>query len=160
MPLHLTKVAFGAASVDLLAERLRARAAAGPVFLTTRYLPKRHEEVAGQGSLYWIIKHQLVARSPILRFGEAEGGRGRRCGDVRLGMAGPGRLGQHRARLGQAETALEPHCPGLHGFRELGDGGAKLRHPGGKCKPPLPAGPYWVFSGASQAVRGAVLQSP
>ncbi|TCP35686.1 DUF1489 domain-containing protein [Sphingomonas sp. BK235] len=75
MPLHLTKVAFGAASVDLLAERLRARAAAGPVFLTTRYLPKRHEEVAGQGSLYWIIKHQLVARSPILRFGEAEAGR-------------------------------------------------------------------------------------
>lgn len=75
MSLHLTKVAFGATSVDLLAERLRARAAAGPVFLTTRYLPKRHEEVAGHGSLYWIIRHQLVARSPILSFGEAEGGR-------------------------------------------------------------------------------------
>lgn len=75
MPLHLTKVAFGAASVDLLAERLKARALDGPVMLTTRYLPKRHEEVVGQGSLYWIIKHQLVARSPILAFGEAEGGR-------------------------------------------------------------------------------------
>ena len=75
MPLHLTKVAFGAASVDLLAERLKARALDGPVLLTTRYLPKRHEEVVGQGSLYWIIKHQLVARSPILAFGEAEGGR-------------------------------------------------------------------------------------
>ncbi|PZQ62024.1 MAG: DUF1489 domain-containing protein [Sphingomonas taxi] len=75
MPLHLTKVAFGAASVDLLAERLRLRATDGPVFLTTRYLPKRHGEVAGQGSLFWIIKHQLVARSPILAFGDAEGGR-------------------------------------------------------------------------------------
>lgn len=75
MPLHLTKVAFGATSVEHLADRLRARAEAGPVFLTTRYLPKRHEEVAGQGSLFWIIKHQLIARSPILRFGEAEGGR-------------------------------------------------------------------------------------
>jgi hypothetical protein len=75
MALHLTKVAFGAASVEHLAERLLARAEAGPVFLTTRYLPKRHEEVAGAGSLYWIIKHQLVARSPILSFGEAEGGR-------------------------------------------------------------------------------------
>ncbi|MGJ3649350.1 DUF1489 family protein [Sphingomonas sp. GlSt437] len=75
MALHLTKVAFGAASVEHLAERLAARAAAGPVALTTRYLPKRHEEIAGQGSLYWIIKHQLVARSPILGFGEAEGGR-------------------------------------------------------------------------------------
>ena len=75
MPLHLTKVAFGATSADHLAERLLLRAEAGPVFLTTRYLPKRHEEVAGQGSLFWIIKHQLIARSPILHFGEAEGGR-------------------------------------------------------------------------------------
>jgi hypothetical protein len=73
--LHLTKVAFGATSAEHLAERLRARAEAGELFLSTRYLPKRHEEVAGAGSLFWIIKHQLVARSPILRFGEAEGGR-------------------------------------------------------------------------------------
>lgn len=79
MPLHLTKVAFGAASVEHLAERLRERAQAGPLFLTTRYLPKRHEEVAGPkgegGSLYWIIKHHLIGRSAILHFGEAEGGR-------------------------------------------------------------------------------------
>ena len=75
MALHLTKVAFGVTSVDHLTDRLRLRGEDGPVFLTTRYLPKRHEEVAGQGSLYWILKHQLVARSPILSFGEAEGGR-------------------------------------------------------------------------------------
>jgi len=74
-PLHLTKVAFGATSLDVLTDRLKARAAAGELFLTTRYLPKRHEEVAGRGSLFWIIKHQLVARSPIVGFGEAEGGR-------------------------------------------------------------------------------------
>jgi hypothetical protein len=73
--LHLTKVAFGSTSVDMLAGRLRTRAAEGPLFLTTRYLPKRHEEVAGRGSLFWIIRHQLVARSAILSFGEAEGGR-------------------------------------------------------------------------------------
>lgn len=75
MPLHLTKVAFGAESVDHLAERLRLRGEDGPVFLTTRYLPKRHEEVSGQGSMFWILKHQLIARSPILGFGEAEEGR-------------------------------------------------------------------------------------
>lgn len=75
MALHLTKVAFGAASVEHLAERLRERGREGPVFLTTRYLPKRHREVAGQGSLFWILKHQLIARSPILGFGEAEAGR-------------------------------------------------------------------------------------
>ena len=75
MALHLTKVAFGAESVEHLAERLRLRGEDGPVFLTTRYLPKRHEEIVGQGSMFWILKHQLVARSPILGFGEAEGGR-------------------------------------------------------------------------------------
>ena len=75
MALHLTKVAFGAVSVEHLTDRLRERGEAGPLFLTTRYLPKRHEEVSGAGSLFWIIKHQLVARSPILHFGEAEGGR-------------------------------------------------------------------------------------
>jgi hypothetical protein len=75
MPLHLTKVAFGATSLDHLATRLRERSADGPVFLTTRYLPKRHEEIVAGGLLFWIIKHTLVARSPILHFGEAEGGR-------------------------------------------------------------------------------------
>ncbi|WBH17447.1 DUF1489 family protein [Sphingomonas radiodurans] len=75
MPLHITKVAFGHTAVEHLADRLRERGQEGPLFLTTRYLPKRHEEIAGQGSLFWIIKHQLVARSPILSFGEAEAGR-------------------------------------------------------------------------------------
>jgi hypothetical protein len=75
MPLHITKVAFGHTAVENLADRLRERGAEGPLFLTTRYLPKRHEEIAGQGSLFWIIKHTLVARSPILSFGEAEGNR-------------------------------------------------------------------------------------
>ena len=79
MPLHLTKVAFGATSLDHLIQRLSARAALGPVELTTRYLPKRHAEIADPegagGSLYWIVKHQLVARSPILGFGEVESGR-------------------------------------------------------------------------------------
>lgn len=74
MPLHLTKVAFACDSVDFLRSRLEARAAAGGLALTTRYLPKRHAEIDG-GSLFWILKHQLVGRSPILGFGEAEGGR-------------------------------------------------------------------------------------
>ncbi|MFA7585878.1 MAG: DUF1489 domain-containing protein [Novosphingobium sp.] len=72
MPLHLTKVAYGAQSLDDL--RGWFADAEHEVRLTTRYLPKRHAELAG-GSLYWIFKHQLVARSPILRFEEADGGR-------------------------------------------------------------------------------------
>ncbi len=73
MPLHLTKVAFAIDHVDQLSERLAARHAAGEA-MTTRYLPKRVVELEG-GSLFWILKHRLVARSPILGFGEAEGGR-------------------------------------------------------------------------------------
>ena len=73
-PLHLTKVAYGCDSLDYLRERVAWRAEQGQFHLTTRYLPKRHAEIAG-GSLFWIIKHQLVARSPILGFGEAEQGR-------------------------------------------------------------------------------------
>lgn len=75
MALHLTKIAFGCDSLAVLAARIDARAAAGDEMqLTTRYLPKRHAEMAG-GSLYWIVRHQLVARSPLIGFGEAEGGR-------------------------------------------------------------------------------------
>jgi hypothetical protein len=73
VPLHLTKVAFAIDHVDQLSERLAARHAAGEA-MTTRYLPKRVAELDG-GSLFWILKHRLVARSPILGFGEAEGGR-------------------------------------------------------------------------------------
>lgn len=75
MPLHLTKVAFGVASLDQFAARWAAREGDAPYELGTRYLPKRHEEIAGQGSLYWILKHQLIARSRIVGFGELEGGR-------------------------------------------------------------------------------------
>ena len=65
--LHLTKVAYGAQSLD---EVLGWFADRGPESRhTTRYKPKRHEEIAG-GSLYWILKHQLVARTPILGFEE------------------------------------------------------------------------------------------
>jgi len=73
MALHLTKVAFGAKSLEDMRGWFATRGE--EAFLTTRYLPKRHAEIADGGSLYWILKHQLVCRSPILRFAEAEGGR-------------------------------------------------------------------------------------
>lgn len=78
MALSLTKVAYGAQSLEEISGWFSGRGT--QVRLTTRYLPKRHEEIVGKdgeegGSLYWIFKHQLVARSPILRFEEAEGGK-------------------------------------------------------------------------------------
>ena len=73
MPLHLTKVAYGAQSLEDLHGWFSTRGE--EALLTTRYLPKRHAEITQGGSLFWIYKHQLVARSPILRFAEAEGGK-------------------------------------------------------------------------------------
>ncbi|WP_219893323.1 DUF1489 family protein [Aquisediminimonas profunda] len=72
--LHITRIAFACDSFATLADRMTSRATEGKVRLTTRYRPKRHEELVG-GSLYWILKHRLVARSEILGFEDAEGGR-------------------------------------------------------------------------------------
>ncbi len=72
MPLHLTKVAFGAKSLEDMQGWFATRGA--ETRLTTRYLPKRHAELAG-GSLFWILKGQLVFRSRILGFEPAEGGK-------------------------------------------------------------------------------------
>ncbi len=71
MPLHMTKIAFGAKSWDDLASWFENRER---FLMTTRYLPKRHEEMVG-GSLFWILNHALVARSPILGFPQAKDGR-------------------------------------------------------------------------------------
>ena len=65
--LHLSKVAFSCASVDTLARRQQARLAHGIVPLVTRFMPKRADELVG-GSLYWIVKHRLIARNRILGF--------------------------------------------------------------------------------------------
>ena len=78
MALHLTKVAYGATSLEEMRGWFATRG--DEARLTTRYLPKRHEEIvpadgSQPGSLFWIFKHQLVMRSPILRFEEAEGGK-------------------------------------------------------------------------------------
>ncbi len=82
MALHLTKVAYGAQSLDELYSWFADRGAEAR--LTTRYLPKRHAEILDGGSLFWIYKHQLVARSPIIGFDEAEGGRTHIVIDTRL----------------------------------------------------------------------------
>lgn len=71
-PLHMTRLAFGCASLDVLRDRLEAKARDGATWITTRYRPTRHAELIG-GSLYWILRHQLVARQRILGFAEDEG---------------------------------------------------------------------------------------
>jgi hypothetical protein len=68
MPLSMTKIAYRTGGLDNLREWVEA----GPeALMTTRYLPRRHEEMIG-GSLYWIIEHAIVARSEILGFEQRE----------------------------------------------------------------------------------------
>jgi hypothetical protein len=79
--LHITKVAVGCAELDTLRTRLNSRAEGGETYIVTRYRPKREAELVG-GSLYWIIKHRLVARQEIQGFVDdesASGGGGKRC---------------------------------------------------------------------------------
>ncbi|RJY08043.1 DUF1489 family protein [Aurantiacibacter aquimixticola] len=73
MPLHLTKIAFGAKSFGDIERWYAGRSSP---HLTTRYRPTRWEECIG-GSLFWIHDHNLVARSPILGFSQTDNGRWR-----------------------------------------------------------------------------------
>lgn len=72
MPLHITKIAFQSESPATLRAWLEGHA--DEARITTRYLPKRVEEMAG-GSLYWIHSHRIVGRSPVLGFEETGTGR-------------------------------------------------------------------------------------
>ena len=73
-PLHISKVAVGCGNVEALRRRQEARRQAGVVPITTRFRPKRADELLG-GSIYWIIKHRIVVRQTILGFAESEGER-------------------------------------------------------------------------------------
>ena len=72
--LHLTKVAVGCRDLPALEQRIASRCNAGEVRVVTRMRPKRMAELVG-GSLYWIVKHRIVACQTILRFEDRADGR-------------------------------------------------------------------------------------
>jgi hypothetical protein len=71
MPLHLTKIAFGAQNFADIADWFEARCGRP---IDTRYRPARWQECAG-GSVYWISQHHIVGRTPIAGFEESGSGR-------------------------------------------------------------------------------------
>jgi hypothetical protein len=99
MPLHLTKIAFGAKSYDDLAAWYGGQSA---IRLTTRNRPTRHAECIG-GSLYWILNHAIVARSPITGFAKTPDGRWDICLEPRLI-----RVHQQAKRAHQGWRYLDP----------------------------------------------------
>jgi hypothetical protein len=68
----MTKIAYGSESPATLRAWLESQQ--GEARTSTRYLPKRHEEMVG-GSLYWIHEHTIVGRSPLIGFAQREDGR-------------------------------------------------------------------------------------
>lgn len=71
MPLHLTKIAFGAQSYGDIESWYANRRSP---HLTTKYRPTKWEQCIG-GSLYWIFQHAIVARSEITGFSQGDDGR-------------------------------------------------------------------------------------
>lgn len=70
----MTRVAVGCPDYPSLAARIASRGERGEVRFTTRFKPKRADELIG-GKLHFIVKHMLVGRVEILRFDEREDGR-------------------------------------------------------------------------------------
>lgn len=48
----------------------------------TRMRPKRDAEIAGKGSIYWVISGVIRCRQPILRLQEAADSEGKSCCDI------------------------------------------------------------------------------
>jgi hypothetical protein len=72
MSLHLLKLCVGAESIrdleDWITERLvslRAKGEAAEQIHTTRMMPRRAAELLDGGSLYWVIKGQIMARQRL-----------------------------------------------------------------------------------------------
>ena len=69
MTVHLKKLSVGMDTLESLVIRQRQIIDAGRELLhPTRNWPRRKEELLDGGSLYWIIKGQMVARQPIKDF--------------------------------------------------------------------------------------------
>jgi hypothetical protein len=73
MALHLIKLSVGSESIrdheDWVQEKIAQKRAAGekkPEYMhRTRMVPKRMDELLDGGSMYWVIKGQIVARQEI-----------------------------------------------------------------------------------------------
>ena len=73
MPLHLIKLCVGCGSVadlkDWIKQKLKEKKRHGQKvehIHTTRMIPKRAEELTDGGSLYWVIRGQIMCRERIL----------------------------------------------------------------------------------------------
>lgn len=75
MALHLIKLCVGADTVEELRDwRERRKAEGHRPIVPTRQTPKRAAEIVDGGSLYWVIKGQVLVRQKILAIDTLESG--------------------------------------------------------------------------------------
>ncbi|MBA2932502.1 DUF1489 domain-containing protein [Sphingomonas sp. CGMCC 1.13654] len=117
MTLHITKVAVGCTELDTLRARMEGRADDGETYLVTRFRPKRESELVG-GSVYWIIKHRLVARQEILGFTDDPDGK--RCRILLSAELRPVRAHPKRAHQGWRYLPAADAPPDLGGAEAEG----------------------------------------
>ena len=84
MSVHLKKLSVGSVSIDNLKNwQNRALKQGRPIIHPTRNWPKRADELLDGGSIFWIIKGQMVVRQPITDLIEVKREDGRpACGIV------------------------------------------------------------------------------
>ena len=77
MALHLIKMAVGATDLTELRklQKLRRKQRGKSVFFT-RNMPKRVEELLDGGSIYWVIRRQVVAHQRLKGFKPIVGSNG------------------------------------------------------------------------------------
>ena len=96
---------------------MAGRAIEGEVRVVTRMRPKRAPELIG-GSLYWIVKHRMVACQQIMRFDDREDGRiDIVCSDQLLPVVPIARRAHQGWRYYEAEA--EPANTDVTGLAEL-----------------------------------------
>jgi hypothetical protein len=111
--IHLSKVAVGCPDLETLTRLQKERFGEAAAALT-RFMPKRADELMG-GSLYWIIKHRIIARQPILGCAMVETLWGTKC---RIALAPgpiPVQLQPKRAHQGWRYLAPQDAPPDLSG---------------------------------------------
>jgi hypothetical protein len=78
MPLHLVKMAVGIDDLEHLRRfRARRRETEPLCLIRTRNTPRRAAEILAGGSLYWVIRGQVLVRQRVLGIGTAPDAGGR-----------------------------------------------------------------------------------
>jgi hypothetical protein len=87
--MHMIKLCVGVATLDELESYRSERAhwwgadyGEDVHVHRTRMRPKRDTEIAGKGSIYWVISGVIRCRQPILRLQEATDSEGKTCCDI------------------------------------------------------------------------------